>query len=178
MDDYRLQDTSKAKLIFSAPTARRINRDEEFERIYHEAVRNAHTDRSKIITGILANYSEQQIQRYNYKHGKKRVIFWLFFFLIITITIAFVAWASTLFFRGKVISDQDIIALVSSCVTYLTALISTFTIIVKYIFPTDEEKYFNDLVKTIIESDTTQMKNENEYSTNKSSIYNRSENNQ
>ncbi len=159
---------SLVRNILARAKATQVANDADLEKAYHTATRKAHQDRNEIVTQILGNYKCQQAQRNEYKRKKKPIIFWLLFAIILVTTIAFIVWVSVFLLLHDTITNQQLIALISSSVTYLTSLISCFLIIVKYVFPSGEEKNFNDLVKSIIENDTIQMKNENDYLSNKS----------
>ena len=68
-----------------------------------------------------------------------------------------------LYFALKMNSNQALAGLISGCVTYISSLFAIFMIIVKYIFPEDEEKNFNDLIATIIKDDTNRIKNQYDF---------------
>lgn len=163
-------DPSFIRRILESEKSKIIDSDKDLEDAYHNAVRDAHTQRSEIITNILGNYDQEQEKRFEYKRNKKAIIFWVFMSLMIILALQFVVCSVLIFVVHKTISNQDIIAVISNGVTFLTAVISIFLIIVKYIFPTDEEKYFNELVKAIVESDTIQIKNEIDYFAKKNKL--------
>lgn len=113
--------------------------------------------RSRTITQILVNYQNQQASRYEYKEAAKKVIVPLFcaiaglFVVLMIVAIAL----SIKYLHGS--SVEFLTVIISSLVTGFSAVISVILIIIKYIFPNDEEKYFNDLISIIVENDTERL---------------------
>lgn len=135
----------------------------EKELSYREAMRDEQGERAKVITTILKNYTTQQWERNDYKRKTKRVIFIFLMSIISLLTAAAISWITILFVLNDELNNQDLIGLVTTCISYLISVISLFLIIVKYVFPMDEEKNFNYLVTSIIQNDTERIKNDNEY---------------
>lgn len=144
-----------------------INKDKDFadEEKYRHDMRFQQIRRAEIVSDIFENYKIQQCKRYEYKRDTKPIIFWFLIGIIIALTASFIVWIGLLFGLYGCATNQALVGLIASCITYLSSLISLFLIIIKYVFPTDEEKNFNDLVSAIITNDTTRIKNENDYLT-------------
>ncbi len=132
---------------------------------YHTKLKDQQKKRATIVTDILENYKTQQKERYEYKKKKKPCIV-TFLLILIGILTASVCVLSFIGFN-KEVNTNIVIALVSTYVTYLSAILSILVIVVRYIFPDDEDKNFNELVSSIIENDTERIKNENDYDINK-----------
>lgn len=113
--------------------------------------------RSFVITQILDNYREQQKKRNDYKESVKRVFVPAFsivaglfvVLMIVAVVLAFV------FLQDK--KMEFLSAIIGSLVTGFSAVISILLIITHYIFPTDEEKNFNELISTIVTNDTKRL---------------------
>lgn len=125
-------------------------------------------ERTKIITSLFGNYRDQQAERYEYKKEKKGSILRFLVFLIIGIFALLCYCCYTVVSRNSY-KTEDIVALVSSFVTCLGSILSILMIIIKYIFPEDEDKNFNNLVTAIIENDTKRTKDDKEYRVHKKS---------
>ena len=122
------------------------------------------------IDKILANYATQQQERYNFKTKNKH--FFVRFF--VALLIGLISFSIFLFvFALKNFKNQQIeflTCIITSVVTCFSSIISILLIIVNYLFPNDEEKYFNDLVAIIVQNDTKRLqdisKNDNKGSSN------------
>lgn len=147
--------------IFSKAYGREVFDDKDFDndnyRLFRENVK-----RAEHVTEILSQYETQQKERYEYKRDKKKVIFNILMVLLVVLTITLLV-AVILYFALKMNSNQALAGLISGCVTYISSLFAIFMIIVKYIFPEDEEKNFNDLIATIIKDDTNRIKNQYDF---------------
>lgn len=128
---------------------------------YHAVLKRQQERRAGIVTDILENYKVQQKQRYEYKTQKKPclVSFLLILISLLTVLIGFICYKT---FTGE-INTEIVVALVASLVSYLGAVFTILTIVVKHLFPNDEDKNFNELVSSIVENDTIRIKNENDY---------------
>ena len=132
------------------------------EYAYREKMRTEQARRTEEITRLFINYRGQQAERYEYKHNTKpRIV--RFLTLLIVVIVFLLATFSILLICLKKIDGPTVIALVSAFITCLGTILSILMIVVKYIFPEDEDKNFNDLVKSIITNDTARIKDENEY---------------
>lgn len=115
-------------------------------------------NRSKTIDEILENYATQQEERYTFKRNCKGGFVKFFCILATAIIIGAV------FICGYALKNLReyptefltcIIAATSSC---FASIVSILLIIVKYVFPSDEETNFNNLVTIIVENDTKRLK--------------------
>ncbi len=139
--------------------------DLENEYNYRQKMRVEQEKRTEEITKIFVNYRGQQEQRYRYKHEMKPKLVSFLLNIIIAI-IAVLAIFSILLICIHELEGPSVVALVSGFVTCLGTVVSIFVIIIKYVFPEDEDKNFNDLVKSIITNDTVRIKDENDYRIN------------
>ena len=130
---------------------------------YQEIESEENAKQATLITDILNNYTNQQKDRFNYKSRTQKFIFWFLMALVAALTAALIAWISYLFKYHQSFDIPDIIGLVTSCITYLSSLLTIFLVIVKYVFPEDEEKNFNELVSNIIKNHTDRLKNEYDF---------------
>ncbi|MBQ8684968.1 MAG: hypothetical protein IJ514_02205 [Clostridia bacterium] len=129
---------------------------------YRQTMRAEQEKRTEEITKIFVNYRGQQEQRYEYKHNIKPKIIGFLFRLIIALVVLLAAF-SIILICVQEIEGPSVVALVTGFVTCLGSVLSILVIIVKYIFPEDEDKNFNDLVTSIITNDTVRIKDENDY---------------
>lgn len=142
----------------------RVENDDDF---YDKVLRKSQSDRASIITDILRNYKDQQKERFNFKKDKQKKLLYVLLGIIGCLTVTIIV-LSIYFFRTTLVTHtKGIVAFISSIVTYLTVLISVLLIIVKYVFPEDEEKNFNDLVSKIIENDTVRIRDDKAFNSKK-----------
>ena len=115
-------------------------------------------ERSKIIKDILRHYAEQQEERYKFKKNWK--IFFIIFFLVLATAIIagafFLAIVAIKYFSDK--QTELITCLITSGVSCFGSIVSILLIIIKYVFPNDEETNFNNLVANIVQNDTERLK--------------------
>lgn len=151
------------QFVSNSQTAELQNQmDLQSELAYREKMRKEQEKRTEEITNLFVNYRGQQEQRYKYKHEiKPKLIRRLS--ILIGVLIVLLAVFSVLIVCLNEINGAVVVALVSGFITCLSAVLSILLIIVKYIFPEDEDKNFNDLVKSIITNDTMRIKDENDY---------------
>lgn len=128
--------------------------------LYRGKMREQQKKRAEQVTKLLENYTEQQAKRNAYKQESKPKIVSVLIVLVFILTLGIIASIILGIILG--VDALALGALISGCVTYLSSIIALFLIIVKYLFPENEEANFNDLVKSIISNDTERMKSENE----------------
>ena len=136
--------------------------DYDAEYAYRQKMHKQQELRAEQVTQIFCNYREQQQQRYNYKKKMKPKIFWFLIFLVVGI-FGLLLLLSVGIIRRYEIDTTSVVALVSSFVTCLGSILSILIIIVRYVFPEDEDKNFNALVTSIIENDTKRIKDDNDF---------------
>lgn len=114
--------------------------------------------RSASIDKILSNYTKQQEQRYTFK--KRWKSFFVIFFIALSMLIfggaVAVCVVGFLYFSDK--KTEFLTCIITAAVSCLTSIVTILLIIVKYIFPPDEETNFNNLVSIIVENDTMRLK--------------------
>ena len=113
--------------------------------------------RSASIDTILFNYTEQQQERYKFKKHCKT--FFVFFFVILLIGLIGCSIALCVFaihnFENRQI--EFLTCIITSVVNCFTSILSILLIIVKYLFPPNEETNFNNLVSIIVKNDTKRL---------------------
>lgn len=127
---------------------------------YRGGMRWEQKKRAEQVTLLLQNYTTQQSKRNDYKETAKPKIVRFLLSLIGVFAFAMVVAVVLGIVHG--VDSLTLGALVAGCVTFLGSIITVLVIIVKYLFPENEEANFNDLVKSIIANDTERMKSENE----------------
>ena len=127
---------------------------------YHADMRAEQLASAQTVTEILKNYNNQQKDRNDYKKVMRHVLFWLLMAVILGLTICIIVFVSKIVINE--ITTEAIIGIVSAGVTYLGSLLTILIVIVKYIFPEDEDKNFHNLLTTIVDNDTERIKDDNE----------------
>ncbi len=114
--------------------------------------------RSSSIDKILYNYTQQQEERYKFKKGWKK--FFVIFFVVLAIIIiggsCWVCWNAIMYFSEKRV--EFLTCIITAAVSCFASIVSILLIIVRYIFPSDEETNFNNLVSIIVQNDTERLK--------------------
>ena len=139
--------------------SRRVASDRDFDVMFHQGLKGQHSERGEITTGILKNYKEQQFDRYTYRDKKRKVIL----NILLGVLIAIVACIISCFICSVAVQSYKLETIVSTFVTLFGSLVTVLIIIVKYVFPTNEDTDFNELVTNIIKNDAEVIKSENEY---------------
>lgn len=148
--------TNNSKIEYSSDALLFIQNDYLIETF------TAGIQRANNITQILNNYKRQQDQRNIFKMRKQTVIFRFMLSLVFILTAAFLTSIVMVFRYGDQFNIKELVGIITCCVTYLSSIFTIFLIIVKYIFPKNEEKNFNELVKVIVKDDTERMKSQYE----------------
>lgn len=117
--------------------------------------------RDKKITQLLNAYVVDYQEKTSKNRLYKDVVFW---FSVATLGIFTVIFAFFIViqvvWRQNSMATEDVVSLVSVCITYLTLVVGILKIITKHIFPAKEEKNITEIVKTIQDNDF-QNKKEN-----------------
>lgn len=109
------------------------------------------SERSGSVNSLIKELDEQQKRRFNFKSKYQKIIV-IFFLTIVTLLTVGIILMVIVSIKNEM-SQQYLVALISSCVTYLTSVISILRIIVKYIFPCDEDKLLLEIYTKIIEKE-------------------------
>ena len=153
-------------LVTADDSKKNYDNEDSFDAAY-SAMRLEQSNRTKEITAILVNYKNQQSDRSDFKKIYKRIIFWIFLALVIGFA-GIIGFSVIRSFTKSIIDNNTLVSLITNLVAGFSSIISILVIIVKYVFPPDEESNFNDLVKDIIKQDTERIKNDtNSHTTNK-----------
>ena len=133
---------------------------------YRDQIRGNHIRRTNCISDILDSYRTQQCVRERVRRRQRKVVLYSLLGIIavlLSVTIALFVWAS----KKSEFRVADAATVITSILAIITAILSIIHTIVKYLFPTDEDKNFNDLVVKIIEGDTSQLINDKNFLTKK-----------
>ena len=114
--------------------------------------------RSTSIDRILFNYATQQQERYNFKKRWKSIFVIFFCVLSIVIISGAIIVCCYALKNLRAQSTEFLTCIITAAVSCFASIVSILLIIVKYIFPPDEETNFNDLVSIIVENDTKRLK--------------------
>lgn len=163
--DDGTKNVSEVEGIFSSIEEEAFIRDIYINRSYASRTTESEENgkQAVLITGILGNYKDQQNSRYLFKTKTQKILFWFLIGLIGVLTAALIIFVIFLFKFNSKMNVEVIVGLVSGCITYLGSLLTIFLVVVKYVFPEDEEKNFNELVSNIIKNHTDRIKNEYDF---------------
>lgn len=139
--------------------SQRVTSDIDVDAKFHQNLKGQHSERAKITTQILSNYKVQQEERHEYKFKKRSVILNILLTAVVLLVFSIIAC----FICAAAIPSFKTEAIIAGLASLTGSLITVLVIIVKYVFPADEERYFNDLVTNIIKNDAEVIKSENEY---------------
>lgn len=148
--------------LLAEPDIVGIETQEDLEQQYYKKAHEQQKARAEEITTIFTNYRKQQEERYHYKKEQKPIIVRLLVILVFVIIAAMVTLSVLLICRHNIDAAVATV-LISGFVTCFGSVLSILIVIVKYIFPEDEDNNFNSLVTSIIENDTQRIKNDNDY---------------
>lgn len=109
--------------------------------------------RDKKVTKLLGLYVYGYKKKIKSNIKYKEKIFDLCWWTLVGFSISFPLLVGVMIWNKKALSISGLCQLISVCVTYITLIIGILTIIVKYVFPENEEKYITDIVKLIQEND-------------------------
>lgn len=109
--------------------------------------------RTTNITNTLQQLTKQQVSSYRFRHIMQIIIVIFFMAIVATLTVAIIICINYILKNEDISITNEIVVLVGSCVTYLTSVISIVTIIVKYLFPENEDKLLAEIVPKILEEE-------------------------
>lgn len=114
--------------------------------------------RDKEITKLLQYYTDAYEKKSKSNRKYKCLIFWTSILILLSFSLMFLH----LLYHYPDMSDTDavnnMIALITVCITYLTLVIGILKIITKYVFPQNEEEYITRIVKSIQDNDLENKK--------------------
>lgn len=116
--------------------------------------------RDKQVTKLLSLYVKGYESKVNSNKWYKLVLLIMCSLILLGFSIIFGIIIINVVFSKKVISIASLCQLISVCITFLTLIIGTLNIIVKYVFPEDDEKYITSIVE-IIQNNDLENKKEN-----------------
>ncbi len=121
---------------------------------YARGLLDAHLNivaRNKLLTKLLDNYINTSEKRNKENVILRRVLFGIFTFILILLTVAVVVVLCKVDFNQVTISL--VLSLFSVGGTYVGSLFTIYEIMIKYLFPTDQEKDTISMIRTLIEND-------------------------
>lgn len=133
---------------------------------YRDKIRQNHIERTTHISEILDNYKNQQIDSSKLRREQRRVVLNALLTIIFCLLGLSVLLLASFAQKGEFELKQAI-TIVTSILALCGTILSIIHTIVKYLFPSDEDKNFNDLVVKIIEGDTAQLVNDKDFLTKK-----------
>lgn len=113
--------------------------------------------RDEQITLLLQHYVDNYNEKRKSNSVYKKIILGICGLIIVTFSIAFMI----LLFKVNQMSDlqvNNVVALITVSITYLSLIIGLLTIITKYVFPRNEEEYITRIVESIQRNDLKNKK--------------------
>ena len=114
--------------------------------------------RDEQITNLLKYYVEAYKEKQKSNKRYKNIILGICAFIILAFSVLFILLLVEVSGEINTIKTNNIIALVSVCITYLTLVIGILKIITKYVFPQKEEEYITRIVELIQRNDLKNKK--------------------
>lgn len=144
-DDYRMALLELLSSKFDSDSTKSEEYAEQLLGIHAEFLK-----RNGKLSTLLGDYISQREDRVKTNRFLKKIIFWVFVFLLVVLTLTVAVFVICNRNRESVAS---MVSLISVLLTYLASLIAVFEIISKYLFPIDEEKDTINMIQTVISND-------------------------
>ena len=138
-----------------------INDDDEINNTYvDEFTTKQQRARDKKITELLQLY----VDAYSYKNKSnkwyKGILFGVCTLILLSFTVTLVVLVVKFNHPANKKSIEAVVQLITSCITFLTLIVSILKIITKYVFPANDEEYITRIVE-IIQNNDLENKKEN-----------------
>ncbi|HIU50889.1 MAG TPA: hypothetical protein IAD22_07745 [Candidatus Limousia pullorum] len=115
-------------------------------------------NRDEQITELLTQY----VQCYRNKVKQTRVYRWIIIIPSIAIIVSFAAvliyFVCKIANSGKDLDMSNLVAFITSCISFVSLVIGLLKIITKYFFPENEEQYITTIVESIQKNDLENKK--------------------
>ncbi len=119
---------------------------------------NEQAKRDAEITRLLRYYINTYDKKSKSNRMYKGVIFWTSIIILLSFSLVFLYLLYNYPNMADTNTVNNMVALITVCVTYLTLVISILKIITKYVFPQNEEEYITHIVKSIQDNDLKNKK--------------------
>lgn len=120
------------------------------------------TEQQKLRDGKVTELLEEYVKAYENKTAAQKkyraIIFWGSSGIIGLFSIALLVIAIVTITRIGEIKVTDVIALITALISFVTSILALTTIITKFCFPEDDEKYITSIVESIQKNDLENKK--------------------
>lgn len=124
--------------------------EETFNDVYlTEEQKKRDCEITKLFTYYVASYNDKRTSNPIYKN----IILGICCAIIVAFSIAFLYLLLHVAGTVNTIKVNNVVALITVCITYLTLVIGILKIITEYVFPQKEEEYVTRIVKAIQKND-------------------------
>lgn len=144
---------------FIKPSFSNVNNNDELDKGFRDIyATEQQLLRDVQITTLLTYYVEAYNKKRKSNPNYKKAIFGVSIIVLLSFSIMFLV----LLYRYANVSNtvviNNIVALITVCITYLTLVIGILKIITKYVFPQKEEEYITRIVEAIQRNDLKNKK--------------------
>ena len=109
-------------------------------------------NRDKVTTGLYRQFSEAHKEKQKFiKESKELIRSWCIGWVTALVAGCLILAGYIVFYSFR--SPSDVVALIGALVPLVGAVIGMLNIVIKYVFPEDEEKYITEIVKIIYKND-------------------------
>ncbi|MBR2949948.1 MAG: hypothetical protein IKC46_08805 [Lachnospiraceae bacterium] len=148
-------------IIDSVQFIKRVDNDKEMADAYVDSYMTKQQRlRDKRVTELLELY----VSGYKYKNQSNKWYKGLLLLcscsILIAFTVVFIILIFNMDFSNDAVSVTSMVEVISVCITFLSLIVGILTIIVKYVFPENEEEYITRIVE-IIQNNDLENKKEN-----------------
>lgn len=126
--------------------------------VYHDPfMTEQHKERDQKITTLLEQYVRFYTHKIDQNYKYKKILFWTCMIYLIVFGIAFFKilcfYSYNLFHLNKNLNTGMIVELITLSLSLLSLIFGVLTIITKYLFPQEDEKYITTIVELIQKND-------------------------
>lgn len=114
--------------------------------------------RDEYITKLLGLYVSSYNDKVKSSKKCRTAILCVCLLIVVIFAIALVVVSIKVIGNGNNVRIQGLIAFISACVSFVSSIIGLLTIITKYFFPKDDEKYITTIVESIQRNDLENKK--------------------
>ncbi len=114
--------------------------------------------RDEYITELLKLYVSSYNNKVESSKKYRAAILCVCLLIVVIFAIALVVVSIKVIGNGNNVRIQGLIAFISACVSFVSSIIGLLTIITKYFFPKDDEKYITTIVESIQRNDLKNKK--------------------
>ncbi len=114
--------------------------------------------RDKKVTELLNQYVDGYVYKNKSNKWYKGILFGCCCVILVTFSVVFIVLICNINFGTKDNSINELVELISICITFLTLIVGILKIITKYVFPENEEEYITRIVEIIQNNDLENKK--------------------